>query len=41
MIKEKVGIKTGKRMGHISMSDSEGSIEVLKKLMLKEKYSYI
>ena len=37
MIKEKVGIKTGKRMGHISMSDSEGSIEVLKKINVKRK----
>ena len=37
MIKENVGIKTGKRMGHISMSDSEGSIEVLKKINVKRK----
>ena len=32
MIKEKVGIKTGKRMGHISMSGPEGSLESFKDL---------
>ena len=37
MIKEKVGIKTGKRMGHISMSGSDGSIENFKNLTIKRK----
>ena len=37
MIKENVGVKTGKRMGHISMSGKEGSIEVLKKINIKRK----
>ena len=37
MIKEKVGIKTGKRMGHISMSGPEGSIEIFKKIKVKRK----
>ena len=37
MIKENVGIKTGKRMGHISMSGNEGSIEIFKKINLKRK----
>ena len=37
MIIEKVGIKTGTRMGHISMSDSEGSIESFKHLNVKRK----
>ena len=42
MIKENVGIKTGKRMGHISMSGEEGSIEILNKINIKKKniYSY-
>ena len=37
MIKENVGIKTGKRMGHISMSGEEGSIEILNKINIKRK----
>ena len=37
MIKQKVGIKTGKRMGHISMSGKEGSLEVLKNINIKRK----
>ncbi len=37
MIKQNVGIKTGKRMGHISMSGKEGSIEILNKINVKRK----
>ena len=37
MIKQNVGIKTGKRMGHISMSGQEGSIEILNKINIKRK----
>jgi len=37
MIREKVGIKTGKRMGHISMHGSEGSIESFKNIKIKRK----
>ena len=37
MIKEKVGIKTGKRMGHISMSGPEGSLESFKDLEIQRK----
>ena len=37
MIKENVGIKTGKRMGHISMSGEEGSIKILNKINIKRK----
>ncbi len=37
MIKQNVGIKTGKRMGHISMSGEEGSIEILNKINVKRK----
>ena len=37
MIKQSVGIKTGKRMGHISMSGEEGSIEILNKINIKRK----
>ena len=37
MIREKVGIKTGKRMGHISMYGSEGSIESFKNIKIKRK----
>ena len=37
MVKQKVGIKTGKRMGHISMSGKEGSIEMLKEINIKRK----
>ena len=37
MIRVKVGIKTGNRMGHMSMSGKNGSIELLKKLNIKRK----
>ena len=37
MVKQKVGIKTGKRMGHISMSGKEGSLEALKNINIKRK----
>ena len=37
MIREKGGIKTGKRMGHISMYGSEGSIESFKNIKIKRK----
>ena len=37
MIKENVGVKTGKRMGHISMSGIDGSIETFKKINVKRK----
>jgi pyrroloquinoline quinone biosynthesis protein B len=37
MIKQKVGIKTGKRMGHISMSGKEGSLEMFKEINIKRK----
>ena len=37
MIKENVGIKTGQRMGHMSMSGPEGSIEAFKNLNIKRK----
>ena len=37
MIRDKVGIKTGNRMGHMSMSGKNGSIELLKKLNIKRK----
>ena len=37
MIKENVGVKTGKRMGHISMSGIDGSIETFKKINIKRK----
>ena len=37
MIKENVGMKTGKRMGHISMSGIDGSIETFKKINVKRK----
>ena len=37
MVKQNVGIKTGKRMGHISMSGEEGSIEILNKINIKRK----
>ena len=37
MLKQNVGIKTGKRMGHISMSGEEGSIEILNKINVKRK----
>mgnify|MGYP001464273517 CR=1 FL=1 len=37
MIKDKVGIKTGKRMGHMSMSGKDGSIEAFKGLNIKRK----
>ena len=41
MIIQNVGIKTGKRMGHISMSGENGSIESLNKIKINEKYSFI
>lgn len=37
MIKEKVGIKTGGRMGHMSMNGPKGSINSLKDLSIKRK----
>ena len=37
MIKQNVGIKTGRRMGHISMSGTDGSIEILNKINLNRK----
>ncbi len=37
MIKQNVGIKTGKRMGHISMSGEEGSLKAFEKLEIKRK----
>ena len=37
MINENVGVKTGKRMGHISMSGPDGSIESFKELTIKRK----
>ena len=37
MIRDKVGIKTGKRMGHISMQGENGSLEGFKDLHIKRK----
>ena len=37
MINENVGIKTGKRMGHISMNGPEGSLEKIKDINIKRK----
>ena len=37
MIKENVGIKTGKRMGHISMDGDEGSLTSLKEVNVGRK----
>ncbi len=37
MIKDKVGVKTGKRMGHISMHGEDGSIAAFKNLNIKRK----
>ena len=37
MIKDKVGIKTGKRMGHISMSGEEGSLNIFKDVKIDRK----
>ncbi|MAH88752.1 MAG: pyrroloquinoline quinone biosynthesis protein B, partial [Pelagibacterales bacterium] len=37
MIAQKVGIKTGKRMGHISMSGEEGSLNVFKNIKINRK----
>ena len=37
MIKDNVGIKTGQRMGHMSMSGKDGSIEAFKELNIKRK----
>ena len=41
MIIQNVGIKTGKRMGHISMSGADGSIEILNKINLNRKILFI
>ena len=37
MIVQNVGIKTGKRMGHISMSGEEGSLNIFKDVQIKRK----
>ena len=37
MIEQKVGIKTGKRMGHISMSGNDGSLKVFENIKIKRK----
>ena len=37
MIEQKVGIKTGKRMGHISMSGEEGSLNIFKDININRK----
>lgn len=37
MIRGNVGIKTGKRMGHMSIADPDGTIEALKDLDVKRK----
>ena len=37
MIQEKVGIKTGKRMGHMSVSGDQGTISTFKNLDIKRK----
>ena len=37
MIRDNVGIKTGKRMGHMSISGEEGSVEALRSLGIKRK----
>ena len=37
MIEQKVGIKTGQRMGHISMDGEKGSIQAFKSLNIKRK----
>ena len=37
MIRDKVGIKTGKRMGHMSVGDPDGTIAVFKDLGIRRK----
>ena len=37
MIRDKVGIKTGKRMGHMSVGDPDGTIAVFKDLGIQRK----
>ena len=37
MIEQNVGIKTGQRMGHISMSGEEGSLKTFENLEIKRK----
>ncbi len=37
MIREKVGIKTGKRMGHMSVSGTDGTLAAFEKLSIKRK----
>ena len=37
MIKQNVGIKTGKRMGHISMSGNKGSLKAFENVKIKRK----
>ena len=37
MIEQKVGIKTGKRMGHISMSGDDGSLQAFENINIKRK----
>jgi len=37
MIEQKVGIKTGKRMGHISMSGEEGSLNIFEEININRK----
>ncbi len=37
MIEQNVGIKTGKRMGHISMSGNKGSLNIFKNIEIKRK----
>jgi pyrroloquinoline quinone biosynthesis protein B len=37
MIRDNVGIKTGKRMGHMSISDSEGTLAAFRDLDVKRK----
>ena len=37
MIRDNVGIKTGKRMGHMSISGEEGSVAALRSLGIKRK----
>ena len=41
MIRDDVGIKTGKRMGHMSMSGDDGSIAAFDNLRVKEKCLFI
>ena len=37
MIRDGVGVKTGKRMGHMSLSGADGTLEAFKKLKIKRK----